>query len=480
MYKVVHTGSFDMDDAPVRLMDVHSRGVDRSWMQKRAAVLGPEIAAIRPEPGKTFIHLIALGDSETFGPNRNSDGFTKRANVERHHTFVTNGHVFKHHANKDPRKASGQVKASAHNDAMSRVELVVALENNKWEDELQKLASGKDLAFSMACNVPFDVCSICGNKARTRAEYCEDMQKHAGQILEDGRQVYVDNPDPTFFDISGVFRPADRIAFHLQKVASDRGFLLGADLAEIEGVSFSSTGERRLLERPPSQQYFKKLSTLRKLCDIEKEIEAVATGEGNGHLRALGRSLDPDVCTAGLDDDEMEELSGAAQSAPSEVLAALGQARISLPLRDFVRLMLGPKATHFNTHEVEERLPGIFGRLMEDADSACADGSYDPHPGGGIGIPGHVRKLVSKLMPGLSMLEPHVGSRTMVVIARKKPEPTLTGGNTIHTIKAATDAGTAELLAREYAKYKLSFLSKVAESEGAETVVKLGVLQNYV
>ena len=74
------------------------------------------------------------------------------------------------------------------------------------EDESYTVAG----LISHNCNVPFDVCSICGNSARARRFYCDHMKKMAGQILDDGRHVYVDNPDPTYFDISGVFRPADR------------------------------------------------------------------------------------------------------------------------------------------------------------------------------------------------------------------------------------------------------------------------------
>ncbi len=234
MNKIIHSGSWDFDAPAVQLIDIHSRGVDSSWMQKRAAALGPEISQIRAEPGRTQLHLIAMGTTESFGPNRNADGFRRNELMRKHATFVTNGNVFKNHANKDPKRASGTIKYSAFNPTMDRVELVIAVDNNKWATELEKLASGEDLPFSMACKVAFDECNICKNQAPSRKQYCQCMKKMAGQILSDGRQVYVDNPNPNFFDLSGVFRPADRIAYHLQKVAS-AGVVTGADLAELEG-----------------------------------------------------------------------------------------------------------------------------------------------------------------------------------------------------------------------------------------------------
>ena len=72
----------------------------------------------------------------------------------------------------------------------------------------------------MACRIPFDVCSGCGHKARTRAEYCKaatckygGCHDNLGKIAADGHILHVDNPNPSFFDISNVFRPADRTAY---------------------------------------------------------------------------------------------------------------------------------------------------------------------------------------------------------------------------------------------------------------------------
>lgn len=72
----------------------------------------------------------------------------------------------------------------------------------------------------MACHTPFDTCSICGNKARSRNEYCSHLRNELGRILANGQKVMAINDGPLrFFDMSFVFKPADITSSVLQKVA---------------------------------------------------------------------------------------------------------------------------------------------------------------------------------------------------------------------------------------------------------------------
>lgn len=61
-------------------------------------------------------------------------------------------------------------------------------------------------------------CSRCGNKAPTRRQYCRHARDHLGEIRPNGHN-FVWNPDPLFFDISDVFRPAERLGWMMRKVA---------------------------------------------------------------------------------------------------------------------------------------------------------------------------------------------------------------------------------------------------------------------
>ncbi len=176
MIKLINSDSFKHNMPALSLIDVHRRGVDSSWLEKRAAVLTKEISNIRPVFGRSFIHLIAMGAQDHYGFNRNGDGFPKTASeftiphpedhpdgkgvkivkvsrglIEKHPTFVEFGHVFAHHNNKDPKNSSGNIKASAWNEPMQRVELIIDVDNHDWMDELQKIASDEQVAVSMAC-----------------------------------------------------------------------------------------------------------------------------------------------------------------------------------------------------------------------------------------------------------------------------------------------------------------------------------------
>lgn len=186
------------------------------------------IRTLKPDPKYLFLHIIAMGAGEYFGPNTNGDYFpetggpvVRKGLIEKHDTFRTVAKLFKHHINKDVNKSYGHVSFSTYNNPMHRVELVVAADREKAPDIVQRAENGERLGFSMSCRIIFDICSICGNKARTRSEYCTHIMNHLLEIQPDGKQVYMINEDPTFFDISYVLRPADKTAMLLSKVAQD-------------------------------------------------------------------------------------------------------------------------------------------------------------------------------------------------------------------------------------------------------------------
>lgn len=68
-------------------------------------------------------------------------------------------------------------------------------------------------------------CSICGNRAPTRAQYCNHLRFQMRDVIN-GKKVAALNPSPKFFDISWVTRPADPTAYMLKKVAEDVPYTL--------------------------------------------------------------------------------------------------------------------------------------------------------------------------------------------------------------------------------------------------------------
>lgn len=202
---------------------------EHDHLVKTAAEYHPTIAAYirnaKPLKGKTQILLTALGAGEWWGCNVNGDYFPELALAHSgeygHKTFESLAKVYKHHINKDPKASYGDVALAVYNERYHRVELIVVLDNAKAPDIASRIESGDYPEWSMGCRVPYDVCSICGNKAKTAKEYCEHLKYYMGRIHPGtGKQAYAINTMPKFFDISQVLIGADKIAKTLRKVAS--------------------------------------------------------------------------------------------------------------------------------------------------------------------------------------------------------------------------------------------------------------------
>lgn len=204
------------------------------------------LSTVQPEEGISYILVNAMGAWETYDDNRNGDGFPlnpymvgERAKCGHpectkaldgwvsepetlgHHyqSFQEHGGIYRHHVNKDPSKSLGTVPHAFLNPRMKRVELLLRYVNAR-DIEIPTRIGDKDFpAVSMGCHVRWDVCTICGHRAPTRAQYCRHALTQMRMILPDGRKVCVLNPSPRFFDISFVFRPADPTGWTMLKAA---------------------------------------------------------------------------------------------------------------------------------------------------------------------------------------------------------------------------------------------------------------------
>lgn len=231
---------------------VHTRHFEKTAAQ--CYTPEPILAAaeqIKPRDDGVYAHINALGAYEYYGVNSNGDAFPEwglkgeptpdivgqviqrglaaqglkwsppPGSTYGHPTFVSNAHCFLQHQNQDPSKAIGDVIASAYNDKMHRVELIVFINRFKEPNTYRQLNDGDPVPWSMGARMPYgDCCSICSNVARRRSDYCEHLRDSLRRILPDGRQVFAYNFHPLFFDISRVRVPADKISWTLRKVAS--------------------------------------------------------------------------------------------------------------------------------------------------------------------------------------------------------------------------------------------------------------------
>jgi hypothetical protein len=236
---VTFPGVSDSGEPLVAALNPKSRG---GGLEKTASqgTLHPGIKAyidkLKPTKEKLYVLVNALGAGEFYGCNINGDYFEESelnpsAPAKRPDGTWANGYksfydagIYRHHKNKDKDKSFGEVTVAVYNQRMHRVELIVCIDRKKAIAEghgelISQLDAGANPAVSMGCKVLYDVCSICHTKSKTRADYCEHASSNLRRILEDGRQVFVYNPRPRFFDLSFVLIGADRCSFAMLKVA---------------------------------------------------------------------------------------------------------------------------------------------------------------------------------------------------------------------------------------------------------------------
>jgi len=251
MYKLLDTNLNERDRISLSLADR-----DRSLFNKVAnerefpKEVDEAIKGLKKKDGHSYLLLTAMGAGDIWGANNNADHFpvaallgkqnssTKWGSVSyepskderldqssepkvRYKTFE-DAHFFHHHKNKIERDPSfGKVRNSFWFPKMGTILLILEVNNKKDPETAEAIARNTPLSFSMGCTVPYDVCSICGNKAPSILRYCNHLQYQKNKILADGRRVAAINLHPRFFDISKVTRPAFLAGMQLEKIAGN-------------------------------------------------------------------------------------------------------------------------------------------------------------------------------------------------------------------------------------------------------------------
>lgn len=328
----------------VDFVNIGSRGDGHLYKRAAETEYDPEIVryirTMDKKPGLLYALINALGASEFWGSNSNADAFPEDAIAHEgkdygHQTFIHFARPYKHHINKPDSPAYGEVCHSVYNPRMHRAELVVGVDQEKAPDIVERIEDGDDVPVSMGCKVPYDVCSICGNKAKSTDAYCNDMLDHANEILPGGRRVCVLNLTPKFFDISFVLVGADKTARVMDKIASKRSFVLY-----------------------PSGVWAQKMGYINKDADIIKEIP----GEMESADKALGETvntINKGVENLSKSEDSLSKktLKQAAAHDLNGALATFTQAGMVLSPSEFQTLALesmgmGKTAAELEAHGV--------------------------------------------------------------------------------------------------------------------------------
>jgi hypothetical protein len=313
----------------VRLLFQEDGGLTK---EAAAAEIDDFVKAIQPREGFFYLHINAMGAGEWYGSNRNGDYFPESQLIKWHKTFETSpAHVFRHHVNKDPAIAIGKVIFSYYNPRMHRVELVAEVDKTKASAEYSRIMAGDFPMTSMACHTPFDVCSVCGNKATSRSMYCEHLNNHLNELLPDGRKVMSLNVGPLkFFDISIVIRPADVTSSVLQKVASDVSAIGSVEQAEMDGVQFEGRVKSASLKK----------IAVEKVADLIKHIDGEVAAGAENLDTILDRVVDPD----------MDIIPVLCQYSVEDLANAFAELGISPSLEFLATLLVSKGAGHEHSH----------------------------------------------------------------------------------------------------------------------------------
>lgn len=364
----------------------------RDLTKVATTIFGCDYSDMKPDKDHVGIHLVALGDYERYGLNRNFDGF-KRASCEKYHpTFKEKGHVFEHHKNKDPAKALGEIVKTAYNKGMGRVELMIHAHREKAAEHLAKYEKDGTVSFSMACKVAFDVCTKCAahRKNRRDPKACDHLKFEFGKMDKEGGVIGTLNPEPLWFDISFVGRPADRIAWDLKKVAGDDADYLKWS-SDIE--SKLTLPDRIAISDPDASA---KLGHMKKIAEFEDMY--IGWESGSTHPRTHRDMYLAAVKQAGVSrikDSDIEELRN---FDPETVYRGLASRNIILSPASFFKYAFG---TDFGDYAVgmDKTLAAcstVFRSAVKSGSCAniCNNDSYTV--GNGPGLPsGLLRKIAS-------------------------------------------------------------------------------------
>ena len=183
------------------------------------------------------------------------------------------------------------------------------------------------------------------------------------------------------------------------------------------------------------------------------------------------RCFDPEVYSD-IADDDLKELMTVPRSGVEDLLGSLADAKISLSLRDFMKIVMGKRfgAVENQVGPASAMLPGIFGSMCKKPLSAL-DNMSDCELGHGV-LPLPVRDMIAKLVPSHSVADEPAGRRVTITVIRGNGPVALKRAEVV----TSDDLALAEKMATVYAMYKLAFCRRVND----RVAMRRAILQHYV
>lgn len=223
-----------------KLSDFENYRTDQGYMYVRIRAISSRVN--KNHDGWPSVEL--AGSPAIFNQHKAAEGFVvEAADGNSNYGFATfvGKPIFVDHNNTDPKKARGVIVDSKfrvldHKTASgdeywdshdvdpehlppAEVELLLEVDADQYPKFAKQILDGDLDGFSMGANVEYTKCSHCGNVAHDPSEFCSHVRMkgaHHDIKTADGHRVskksYENCYKCAFFEISGVFEPADETA----------------------------------------------------------------------------------------------------------------------------------------------------------------------------------------------------------------------------------------------------------------------------
>lgn len=327
---------------------------------------------------------------------------------------------------------------------MRRIELIIGLDKKACSDILHEQEKVGHTNWSMASKQAYDICTWCDHKAYTDVDRCSHIPDKLGEMNKEGQICGMDNPDPRWFEISYVKRPADRIGMSLQKAAGVFTPLLPRDYLEIYS-DFSMPGEQLV-----SKHAADKRAILEKLSELEKRIEAESLA-----TKLKGLTSTEKIAAHTL--DAIRTMN------PFEFLKLAADKGIILSPDNFFSYVFANRIKEAHVLAAKNQLHNIFQTLEKDAGDIVNDETFNISNRQFAPISHTINKMASDY----SLFRPFVESRIGKQIKVAEVDP-----------NAQADPLSSEL-AKQYVNYKLATLLYLKNSNKlTDDLLIMSALQN--
>lgn len=250
------------------------------------------------DPDFLYIMVRIVSSGQYYGSNNNADYFPTEEIENGYQTFAE-ANLFQEHRNKDVANAIGKIISFEWNPVMKTVEVLKAIDSKRAPAIVRGYKKGYMTDVSMGCRVPYTVCSVCGNKASKRTEFCDHVKYYRNKYLPNGEKVFEINYKPRFHDSSVVLKGAERSAKAIfildesdfsdtelfSKTASDNGkkytftHLSEGEMDKVASLQNSSSVNHPLFKRDVlEKEAYDRSELLQKLAAIEKSLTGKIIG----------------------------------------------------------------------------------------------------------------------------------------------------------------------------------------------------------